>query len=122
MSEPKTFEDLKPVDIYNYAVTFYGGNGNQNVLRANISLHDINGGIAGVINFYDDVSQVENDSIKYNVLNMNLPMSDYQAILSTLRSNRRVSLAFYHDRSLLVEFAEPKFIPPLPPIDKTRLN
>lgn len=122
MEEPKTLEDINPLDIYNYAVTFYGGKLTQNTVRANISLHDINGKISGVINFYDDISQIEKDSVKYDVINMNLSMSDYQAILLTLRSNRRVCFALYKERAILVEFAEPKFLPSLQNIPKNKVN
>lgn len=121
MNEQKKIEDIKSIDIYNYGVAFYGGVGYSNSIRATITLFDINRAPAGMINFYDDVSKIEGDCFKNGIFSMNFPMDSYQAILSTLRSNRRVCITFLKDVVMLGEFAEPRGIP-TQNIDTSKIN
>ena len=113
--------EVKPIDIIDYSVTFYGGKGLFNKIRTVIALYDRSGKLTAWLRFYDDINQIEKDLIDKNgILTGNLPVSSYLNVIYTLRSNRPIQIIFYEDVLMLNEL----MVLPVKPevIDKDKIN
>ena len=113
--------EIKPIDIFDYSVSFYGGKGLFDKIRTVIALYDKTGKLTAWLRFYDDINQIEKDSIDENgLLCGNFPSSSYLDIIYTLRSNRPVQIILYENVLMLNGF---RILPVSPErIDKDKIN
>src|SRR5438552_7816751 len=101
-------EETRPeiaIYIRDYSVTFYGGKkSEQNKYRVVAALYDDFGKLTSWVKFYDDKDDIENDMIdKDKIIHLNLPISSYQSLILTLRSNRPIQIIFHNNQAMLME-------------------
>lgn len=115
-------EEITKIEIFNYTVSFYGGNGFQDKIRTIISLYDNQTKLVAIVRFYNDNEKPEKDFIDDNGLFiMNVPNSVYLDIIYSLRSNRAIHLIYFQEVAMLCEFADPRGIP-TQNIDPSKIN
>jgi hypothetical protein len=102
-------KNIKPIDIKDYSVTFYGGAGGfQNKCHVIITLYNMSVKVAGWIKFFKDDVPVENDIIdETGVIHMNLPHSSYSDVLNTLKSRRPLQIMLAGKTAMLFESGIP---------------
>lgn len=117
-----SIENIIPIEIGDYNVTFYGGKGFMNKVRTIIALYDRTGKLISWLKFHDENQQIETDSVDENgIITGNFPNSSYMDIIYTLRSNRPVQLIFAQNVVLLIELIMQELMP-IPKVDKNKIN